>query len=300
MMKLKILLLVLTLFAPALAGCTHDPATTETSSAPTKVQKPFFWKVTKAGRTSYLLGTVHVGVHAEGELPPSVWQTFRRLTCFVMEADQEAVKPDLLLQMASLPPDQDLAKQLTPAVWKKVETKLAPIVGEAVLHRVRPWFVAILYLQTVVPKGEPMDGALLRLAKQGGKRIDYLEDWREAISAFAAVTEVSDLEDLVTHEEQAVKETDALLGAYRSGDEGQLTRVMKEINTRGQDSDRKMKALIQDRNVKWMPRLRETIEKQDCFVAVGAGHLVGDQNLRSLLAAEGYEVKRESAEAPLP
>ena len=44
------------------------------------------------------------------------------------------------------------------------------------------------------------------------------------------------------------------------------------------------------RNHRWLPGLREMLDKGNAFVAVGALHLVGADGLVALLRAEGYEV----------
>lgn len=278
----------------ALGGCVHteSPAKPAVAPAPGPLKKPFLWTATKDGRTSVLLGTIHVGVDARKDLPKAVWDEFDKSPCFVMEADESQVSPQQLMGMAMLPEGQTLPKQLKPDVWAKVKAKLGKQMPEDLLQRTRPWFAALLYLQTLTPKGDPMDGALLAAAKQQSKRVEYLEDWREAIGAFSRVTTAADLEDLALHEDEAARQTKALLAAYRTGDEAELTRVTDEINRDTLNADEKLKVLLHERNERWVPRLEQSLAKGACFVAVGAGHLVGDANLRALLAKRGWKIER--------
>jgi uncharacterized protein YbaP (TraB family) len=266
----------------------------------------FLWRVTPpkasgalgatAASPSWLFGTVHVGVDAEKDLSKGVWAAFRASPCFVMESDPSAMSPTEVVSLSRLPEGERLPAKLEPAVWTKVKERLGGALPQPLLEGSAPWFVTILYLQAIAPDaGAPMDGLLHTRAQSLGKRIEYLEDWREAMSAFASVTGPEDLEDLALHEEKALGEIETMLAAYRSGDEAELTRVMDDINEDTPNGDLKLRVLMDERNGKWLPRLTDTLArapKGGCFVAVGAGHLVGKNNLRDRLAASGYETRR--------
>ena len=49
--------------------------------------------------------------------------------------------------------------------------------------------------------------------------------------------------------------------------------------------------LLNNRNKKWVKELDTIMKKESVFVAVGAGHLVGEQGLINLLKKQGYTVK---------
>ncbi len=49
--------------------------------------------------------------------------------------------------------------------------------------------------------------------------------------------------------------------------------------------------LLNNRNKNWVKQLKEIMKKQSVFVAVGAGHLVGDFGLINLLKRAGYKVE---------
>jgi uncharacterized protein YbaP (TraB family) len=49
--------------------------------------------------------------------------------------------------------------------------------------------------------------------------------------------------------------------------------------------------LLDDRNKNWVNQLKDILKKENVFIAVGCGHLVGDKGLISLLKKEGYTVK---------
>lgn len=288
------------------SACVSTPAKSpaEVVSAPStagQLTHPFLWDVhakTTTTPASFLFGTVHVSVDPHKELPPSVWRAFQDAPCFVMEADQQAMEPRAVLAMAKQPPGKHLSAELKPETWKQLTKKLAPMVPADVLDQSQAWFAGLVYMQTLLPHDvDPMDSVFLGEAKKAGKSIHYLEGWREAMTAFARVTTADDLDDIVAHDDESQKELDELVRAYRSGEEAAIERAIKASNERGSGAARaadKEKALLENRNRVWLPRLVKILTKERCFVAVGAGHLVGEASLLRLLQAQGFlSVRRQ-------
>jgi uncharacterized protein YbaP (TraB family) len=282
------------------AGCVHDAA--PVASAPAREVAPerpaFLWKIDKDGKSSWLFGTIHVGVDARRELPAGVWAAMNGASCFVMETDPGTVSSAELFAMSRLPRGKTLDSELTKAAWDKLTGKLGGAIPGPALQGSTPWFAAMLYLQAVAPRGAPMDGTFLAEARAQNKRVEFLEDWREAIVAFAGAVEVSDLEELVTSDAAVEKQTRELLAAYRAGDAERLRQIVTGA-TRGQTkAEEKMNRVLAGRNEAWLPRLEKAVAPGGCFVAVGAAHLVGNKDLLTLLKARGYTVRRVTAPAP--
>jgi uncharacterized protein len=55
-------------------------------------------------------------------------------------------------------------------------------------------------------------------------------------------------------------------------------------------SDKYDDLLLKNRNKNWVKQLKQIMENKSVFVAVGAGHLVGNDGLISLLKKAGYNV----------
>jgi uncharacterized protein len=49
--------------------------------------------------------------------------------------------------------------------------------------------------------------------------------------------------------------------------------------------------LLDNRNKNWVTQLKTLMKNESVFVAVGAGHLVGEKGLIALLKKEGYTLK---------
>jgi len=63
------------------------------------------------------------------------------------------------------------------------------------------------------------------------------------------------------------------------------------MNTGGISSEKYDDLLLNKRNKNWVEQLNTIMKNESVFVAVGAGHLVGENGLVSLLKKEGYTVE---------
>lgn len=252
----------------------------------------FLWEVDKQGAKSYLFGTIHAGVNAESELPSYVGRALNASSCFVMESDPSQMSTQELLEMSRLPAGTTLDMLLTKPKWEKLSSKLHPALPNSILKNSQPWFAAMLYLQRLLPPGASMDQLLLDRAKAQDKKIVPLETWRDAIAAFAKAIDFTDLNELLNNEDKFFAQNSALIRAYRTGDSQTLLQLMQDT-TQGQASaQNKLYHLLTERNKVWLPRLEQTLAGGGCFVAVGAGHLIGKDNLLDMLSSRDFIVRR--------
>jgi hypothetical protein len=73
---------------PTPAG-PSDPWTKSTAAAGKRdpLKRPLLWSIAKGGRTTYILGTMHMGIDAEARLPQIVWDKLDAAPVFAMETD---------------------------------------------------------------------------------------------------------------------------------------------------------------------------------------------------------------------
>ncbi len=273
-----------------LGGCVSQTSATKNFVDLQPVEKPFLWKVKKGGQQSWLFGTIHLGIDAERELPKEVWDAFNASDCFVMEANPADISLSEVAKYAYLPEGQRLSKLVKPEIYDRLQKKLNGTIPDSLLDKSQPWFVSILLLRTGHSQNISMDAAMLARAKQSGKQIYFLEDWRDAIKDLAAVTSAEDLTEMLKNEGQLEKELAELIETYRSGEEEKIAEILERLYGNTPANKAKMHRLIDGRNVKWMQPLTSAIERGSCFVAVGAGHYLGDKSLKALLSDSGWVV----------
>jgi hypothetical protein len=78
-----------------------------------------------------------------------------------------------------------------------------------------------------------------------------------------------------------------MISAYRSQNINQL----HDLILSSKEFQNQEEVLINDRNRAWVKKLPAAMQRKSCFVAVGAGHLAGEQGVISLLRKSGYTVE---------
>jgi len=274
--------------APAAAAPAPAPA-----PAPAVIAKPLLWEVEKDGKQLQLLGTFHLGVDAARELPPWVWQRFDAAHTFAMEAD--VMDPSLLAALRRTD-GTTLDQELGAAHWAKLEQAIGADTA-ARLKTLAASAVTTVVMTHGLPPTAPMDMTLLERARAGGKAIVYLEPvdvqvrvlrWLDGTTLKAML---DDLDGTRARNEKG-------LAVFRSGDAAAMAEMVAPAEWkamfRRSDAEvaQAMDEMLYRRNASWIAGIEKLVAAGDAFVAVGAGHLVGDRSVIDLLLAKGYSVTR--------
>ena len=134
-----------------------------------------------------------------------------------------------------------------------------------------------------------MEEAIMGIAKTEKKEIKGLETVQEQGAVFDSIPYEVQAKGLY----QAIDSL-AVYGVYFN----KMLQVYKrqQLDSLAEDiaTDETLKAynylLLDKRNINWVDQLKTTMPKQPVFVAVGAGHLVGNKGLINLLQNAGYTV----------
>lgn len=160
------------------------------------------------------------------------------------------------------------------------------------------WAVLVLMGQRVARRAElsPADGVeagLTAAFQKAGKPISGLESARTQLMLFETLDPAAQRALLVQAAENAAhaeRDVLAMTAAWSRGDADALAKVVNE------DVDKvpaARKAIITDRNRRWTAWVKRRMNRPGTvLMAVGAGHLVGDDGVPAMLAAEGYGVVR--------
>jgi uncharacterized protein YbaP (TraB family) len=258
-----------------------------------RVTAPYFYRVAKAGATSYLLGTRHVSVSL-AKFPPAVHDRIADAKIVVFEippGDRPKTKHERL--------------HLHAVLGDKLWTRYGELVGhrnaESVEHS-RPAMAilraAMLYedigatlehdVQAVAESSQiPMRG--LESAEFQDGLIERLLDVR---MLSAAIEYTKDRQEMADESAKSVRD-------YCAG-------IDKEVGMSAKDrahmhdagyTDAELDAIdnemVYARNAKWIPDLEQLFDTGGAFVAVGAAHLRGPRGVVELLRAKGYTITRE-------
>jgi uncharacterized protein len=256
---------------------------------------PLLWEVTSAqGKSSFLLGTVHLGVAARADLPAAVWNRFDGSTSFSAEAEVRTISSQEYLKAAAISSGQNLDQLVPAAVWTEVTTILGGM-SPSTLRTLRPWAVSGMIFQALVPTAEGMDVTFLNAADIGGKKLVFLETWQDQVATLNQTSldeDVQDLVDLVQDRAAIIGKFNELVERYKNGDADAVLRLAPEAGAVPASTDPSFETLIRARNQRWLPIFEQQINSGSAFIAVGFGHLLGAEGLLQTLSTRGFTVKR--------
>lgn len=155
--------------------------------------------------------------------------------------------------------------------------------------RIESWAAAMM-LSGEVRTGDPANG-VDRVLIHNAEEVIGLEGFAQQLGMFDRLSAEAqnDLLYGVARSHEANSDQEMLL-AWLTGDED---RLAEHVNGTLEFSPELRRVLLSDRNSRWVGRIAQLIEEgRKPFVAVGAGHVIGDDGVVALLQARGFEARR--------
>jgi uncharacterized protein YbaP (TraB family) len=217
------------------------------------------------------------------------------------ELDPQVVAANLV-EVGTLPEGKELPDVISRETWTLLEKRLAddPIPVEGIVM-FEPWVVALMlqggqYQAMGFTQEQGMEFQMVRRAKARGMRISGLETAQDQLQLFDALdypTQELLLLEVLKSPEEGRRQLAALLAAWERGDLDEIERFIAISFADNPAGDAFLEATIFERN-RNMARTIGTLLKgqHTTFVAVGAGHLVGDLGIPPLLEQQGFRVRR--------
>ena len=273
------------------AGMTFDVDTTAVELPHTgDIREPLLWRVKGPNGPSWLFGSFHGGVRASwNDLPPRVRKAFEKSEYVVFETDTQQADPAAVAKMLALPE----GKSLRAGLGEERFQKLVEFTGHPpeVLDRYRPWVVHGELVSRWIGDEQPVDAWMLEHAQSRKKKLDYLDTMQKQLEMLdGAITfEVlqKTLDDLDEQERTLVQASQA----YKEGDVASLRQNL--FSSEDVTEYRPMyDTLFKKRNRRWLSEILQHVERGNAFIVVGAGHLIGPDNLVDMLREEGISVEQ--------
>lgn len=261
------------------------------------------WKAEKNSSVVYLGGTIHLLKASDYPLPGEYDRAYADAAKVVFETDLDIMKsPEVQTKImggAMLPEGQGLDKLLSEEAYAALEEYCAssgmPI---ATLNQFKPSMVMLtlvgLELQKLGIGEEGIDLFYHRKAIGDQKEILTLETIDQQIGFLLSMGEGYE-SDLVLHFVNDIHKTgemmDELVSLWKAGKGDRLAELMLD-DIREQFPDL-YKSIFLDRNSAWIPVIEGYFDTPETeLVLVGAGHLIGDDGVVSVLREKGYKVEQ--------
>jgi len=289
----------------ACAQTQEHPSPVASTLAPASdvgLGKPALWKVADEDTTIYVFGTVHV-------LPDDVdWYSGPVKTALdssetlVTEIDMSpaalAQVPVIVQQTAILPQGTTVRSLMNEDQRTTYEAALADLgMPSNALDQMEPWFATLQLSQIAYGKAgfDPANGTETVLERKVGDRMgrDSLETMQMQLAIFDELPQDAQIDYLLETAEsidQIAPTLQAIIDEWAVGDVDDLGNILNEaFKADPVLADR----MLYSRNANWAAWIDDRLDQPGTiFMAVGAGHMAGNQKLQDKLAERGIKMTR--------
>ena len=280
------------------------PACAKQAPAPavaTKDADPALWVVKDADTTIYLFGTIHVlkpGLTWFDEAVKTAFDKSDQLMLEMVQPDQ-ATMQQIVLKNGIITSGPTLTEQL-PADKRGAYLKAVTDAGlpPQAFDRMKPWLAGVtLSIAPIQKLGyDPKNGpetVLADAAKAANKPVAGLETAEQQIGYFNGLSQKAQIDFLTSTVEDLPKAGEEMAEMVDEWAKGDPDALAKTMNDSLKDSPEVAKTLLTDRNARWATWIKERMAKPGTvFIAVGAGHLAGNDSVQAQLAKQGIKAER--------
>lgn len=259
---------------------------------------PALWQVSDDDTTIYLFGTIHVLPEGETWYDERISTAFDASEELVFEIDMDdmAGAAQMMQGLAMLPEGQTLRSLMAEDDLAEYETALEGIgIPAAALDPVEPWAATLtLSMVPLVQAGyQPDQGVEMVLRQRGEDKTRVaLETMEEQVALFDTMPMDAQLELLdatVENIDNVVSSIEAMKAEWLEGDADALGELMNDEL----DDPALYETLLVNRNRNWVNWIENRMEEPGTvFIAVGAGHLAGEDSVQQILSERGLTAER--------
>jgi hypothetical protein len=272
----------------------------------TITDKSLLWKVygNGASDTSYLYGTIHMIEKKDFKITPQIKRTFKRANTLVMEVNLEMddQTKKVIAKQIMFPNRKTIKDYLSPSDYQyfhsyMIDTlKIMPL-KVTIYEKMTPFFLQAIILKEQMNKVVSYEEKYGKMAKKKEKL--FVETIQEQLNVVAGdsldIQAEKLIKDIRAGKMNATSEFKKMTDLYVQQDLQGLYNYIVQSMLESEETPEKSKEMIAkmlvNRNKNWIPKLENWMKKKSLFIAVGAGHLAGDEGVINLLKRQGYTVE---------
>jgi len=252
------------------------------------------WKISGNGlkQDSYLFGTIHMLCPDDFEIKQKILTALAASQKVIFEVDLSKAENMSIIQKYTSP-DPDFIKAYSKEEIRKMDSVLtAEQFSIKILDYVSPITAVSLFSMKSFNCPDPrqlksFEAELLALAHTQGKTVGELETPEFQFSMLKDLITPKLFMESVFQLDKYPDLTAKMVNAYKNENLAELTKLIQDPTWMSKEQKEK---LLNDRNKNWVNLIPALIKEESCFLAVGAGHLLGEQGLIPLLQSKGYTV----------
>lgn len=268
--------------------------------------KSLLWKISGNGikDTSYLYGTIHLIDKKDFVLTPQLKRSFKKTQALVLEVNIEMDAPTKqeMARKMMYPNRQSIQNYVSPSDYNYLHSYLIDTLKISALKTTIYEMMTPFFFESIVT-AEQIDNVKSyekTLAKMAGKKeklfVETLQEQMEIVRGDSLELEIENLmKNIRAGKLNADKEMKEMIKLYVNQDLQELynyvTTSFIELEKDPAKRDEMLAKMLTNRNKKWIPLLTNWMQEKTLFIAVGAGHLAGDEGVINLLKRQGYTVE---------
>lgn len=262
-----------------------------------KDDNTLLWQISGNGlqKPSYLFGTFHLMCKDDIQFSEQLKAAVANSATIYMELDMD--DPALMLSgmmMMTMKGGKKLTDFYSKEEYKKIEVFFKDSLSAPLsfLQTMKPFMlVALLYPKMMPCKTvSGVEEELMKLVKLQKKEIKGLETMELQAAVFDSISYEEQAKELLKSIDSMDlnrKNFDTMMRVYKSQRLSGIEALFSKSELGMQNHE---DILLNKRNINWVGQLGPILKKENVFIAVGAGHLVGENGLISLLRKKGYKV----------
>jgi uncharacterized protein YbaP (TraB family) len=266
------------------------------------------WKISGKDLTkpSYIIGTFHV---MQGDYLDSIAGARKALdeseqvVGEIVMTDMAAMAMQLMPKM-TMPSDINYHQLYSEADYQFIDNKLISSLGAGFnqMGMLKPQAiesaVVVLFCAKKIPNFNPQNLLDIYVQKEALKKqksvlgLEQADEQAEILfNAIPLQRQADMLLCFLKHDEQYVqREINKLFELYQNGNLFALDEMINDTDF-CPSTDEENAVILYNRNKRWMEKLPAVMKEKPSFIAVGAGHLVGEKGILYQLQKAGYKVE---------
>ncbi len=284
----------------ALPACAQPGKNKIERKPPVVNNNTLLWKISGNGlqTPSYLYGTIHMICGSDAGLSDSLINAIAKCDEVYLEIDLDNIFEMLgAIKSLQMTGDTTLEDLYTADEYEKVKTyfeKNSSMIPFTMLQKFKPMLASSLLEQ----KGMQCEDAvaieqvIMGEANKNKKPIKGLETLKYQASILDKIPYKMQAMQLLNYIDSSNagvenKETEKMMETYKSQNLDNLEKMMMKSEPGMLEY---YEILLFARNRNWVVKLNDLLPKKSLVIAVGAGHLPGENGVINLLRKDGYKV----------
>ena len=260
-------------------------------------QTSLLWKIEGNGlkQPSYLFGTMHLIEKQYFYFPESLEKLVKKSDFLVMEIagipDQAEAMKYVVLQEGTFYDFFTPQQMDTILAWTKSKMMMDEKTFKTTFSKFKPFVLVQTATQMqFMGKTESYEMTFQNIANKNKIKMEGLETIADQMKIFDDLTKEQQAEMVMEGIRDEVKSNEMSTKMQQIYRRQRIDSLYNMIHAEGGVLAAEQNTFLDNRNKNWIPKIKNYVSQGKAFIAVGAGHLGGENGVIRLLEKEGFTV----------